>query len=284
MTSAAALAKAIRASLARGLKHERAAARAQRAILLQTRRELLRDIAGRDAGTTRVAFQLQALASIDAAIARGRQQATQAIGQATGVALQIGQDRVTATLGQLGVDAAIGAVHDTSSALLAAVNDVTTDQIRGVWSELGTRLKATVRRAALGTVLPMEAQQAITTAIRDPKVFGTAAHRAEAIVRTELNRTYSLAADRRLQEANARLGGRLRKVWIVSVDARTRESHVEAGRRYAPGGNPGPIPIDEAFEVGDARLMMPQDPSGPASEVIQCRCTMAPFIDRSEGR
>jgi uncharacterized protein with gpF-like domain len=81
---------------------------------------------------------------------------------------------------------------------------------------------------------------------------------------------------------NERLGGRLRKVWIVSADARTRESHLEAGRRYAPGGNPGPIPIGEAFEVGDARLMMPQDPSGPPEEVINCRCTMAPFIERDE--
>lgn len=59
----------------------------------------------------------------------------------------------------------------------------------------------------------------------------------------------------------------LMKVWISTDDTRTRPTHVAAdGQR---------VPLDQPFEVGQARLQFPGDPFGPASEVIQCRCSMA---------
>lgn len=54
------------------------------------------------------------------------------------------------------------------------------------------------------------------------------------------------------------------KVWISTDDARTRPTHVAADGQRAG--------LDEAFIVGGARLQFPGDPTGPADEVINCRC------------
>ncbi len=62
----------------------------------------------------------------------------------------------------------------------------------------------------------------------------------------------------------------LQKEWIASFDDRTRSTHAEAGASE-------PIPQNEPFMVGGALMMYPGDPSGPASEVINCRCSIAVF-------
>lgn len=58
----------------------------------------------------------------------------------------------------------------------------------------------------------------------------------------------------------------LLKMWLAVDDTRTRPSH-----RAAEGQR---VPLDQPFSVGLAQLMFPGDPTGPANEVISCRCTM----------
>lgn len=61
------------------------------------------------------------------------------------------------------------------------------------------------------------------------------------------------------------------KVWISTVgDGRTRDSHVEADKDR--------VPLFSPFIVGGFPLMFPGDPSGPAHEVINCRCTMIDVV------
>lgn len=58
----------------------------------------------------------------------------------------------------------------------------------------------------------------------------------------------------------------LQKLWLATEDRRTRPSHRAAdGQRVALG-----MP----FQVGGFSLEFPGDPTGPAQEVIQCRCTL----------
>lgn len=67
-------------------------------------------------------------------------------------------------------------------------------------------------------------------------------------------------------QAFAEEGGEdMERMWLSTVDSRTRPSHVLAdGQR---------VGIGDPFVVGGFNLMFPGDPSGPAQEVIQCRCT-----------
>jgi hypothetical protein len=39
--------------------------------------------------------------------------------------------------------------------------------------------------------------------------------------------------------------------------------------------------MDEKFKVGDAELMFPGDPEGPADEVINCRCAVGYIVDEA---
>lgn len=60
------------------------------------------------------------------------------------------------------------------------------------------------------------------------------------------------------------------KVWISTMDARTRPTHKAADQQRTLLRSP--------FRVGGAQLLFPGDPRGPGSEVINCRCSMLPIV------
>lgn len=85
--------------------------------------------------------------------------------------------------------------------------------------------------------------------------------RAERIARTESTGAYNAGAQTALLEEGAGA-----KMWLATGDARTRMSHLLASGEC--------VPTSEPFVVGGVTMMMPGDPSAPAEEVINCRCTI----------
>lgn len=67
--------------------------------------------------------------------------------------------------------------------------------------------------------------------------------------------------------AAEKMGIELKKEWIATLDGRTRHSHAMLDREQQDN--------DKPFPNG---CMFPGDPSGPAAEVYNCRCTMAAAI------
>lgn len=110
----------------------------------------------------------------------------------------------------------------------------------------------------------------------DPSARG-ALGQVERLARTEIRQVFNAAAFSSGRADQKNVKGIL-KTWITQMDAQVRESHIAAGRRYAIGGNPGPIPLHQKFLVGEARLQFPNDPSGPPEESINCRCLSAQLI------
>jgi hypothetical protein len=141
------------------------------------------------------------------------------------------------------------------------------------------RISATVSRGILSGQGPDEVARELRVGgwlgpLRraDGTMLGVGA-RAITIARTETNRIFNIAgeiADARFAKLAPRL--RLVKLWVTADDDRVRETHVEAGQRYRIGGDPGPIPLDEDFEVGGHPAAGPQDPRLPPEEAINCRC------------
>lgn len=83
------------------------------------------------------------------------------------------------------------------------------------------------------------------------------------IARTETTRITNEARQDAFTFAEAELGIVMRRIWVATEDGRTRPSHqamdgVEVGR-------------DERFPNG---LLYPGEQGAPASEVINCRCTV----------
>ncbi len=64
----------------------------------------------------------------------------------------------------------------------------------------------------------------------------------------------------------------LLKSWLSRGDDKVRPTHGEAHAIYSPGGSPGPIGLEEAFNVGSGTAQQPRDASLPARERINCRC------------
>ncbi|WP_288955385.1 hypothetical protein [uncultured Polaribacter sp.] len=120
--------------------------------------------------------------------------------------------------------------------------------------------------------------------LRDPEFMVLGTIEKGRILRNQFNK-YSAYQSRRLVQTEATNaanfatmesattifpGAQMMKEWIASFDDRTRSTHAEAGASE-------PIPYNDAFMVGGSLLMYPGDPSGPAAEVVNCRCSVAPF-------
>lgn len=87
---------------------------------------------------------------------------------------------------------------------------------------------------------------------------GYTTHRAETIARTETHGAFQKGNFEGYRQANVPT-----KIWVAVLDGATRASHA--------GIDGEEVPTDQTFSNG---LMFPGDPSGPAREVVNCRCQM----------
>jgi hypothetical protein len=95
--------------------------------------------------------------------------------------------------------------------------------------------------------------------------------RAEALARTEVISASNAGATAQV-EAMGDAAPPFRQ-WMATNDTRTRPTHRAADGQVVPRETP--------FSVGASSLEFPGDPSGPAGEVINCRCTIL-FLDSEQ--
>lgn len=89
--------------------------------------------------------------------------------------------------------------------------------------------------------------------------------RATTVARTETLGALNSARDEAFEEIAIDLGGEFERMWLATIDDRTRPTHRAADRQRRPMGQP--------FDVGGFSLSRPGDPFGPPQEIINCRCT-----------
>lgn len=87
---------------------------------------------------------------------------------------------------------------------------------------------------------------------------------AITMTRTEVMGALNAGALAAALDAQERTRRPWTKVWLATLDDRTRPEH-----RAVDGQTQ---PLSEAFTVGRARLQFPGDPRGPAHQVVNCRC------------
>lgn len=136
--------------------------------------------------------------------------------------------------------------------------ETATNRITGigdaVWNQVRTDVAKAIESGASNEQLKAQVQE----------VTRLSEFRADAIARTETNAAYNTGT---FEGAEA-LGdyGPVFKEWSATFGPRTRETHAAASGQI--------VPFDEPFDVGGADLMYPLDDSGPAEEVVNCRCAM----------
>lgn len=129
-------------------------------------------------------------------------------------------------------------------------------------TQIAETLRGRVRKVLQETFADGQGEAATAKKLREEIGGKVSLASAARIARTEAHTAASLGSD----EAARSTGIEMIKEWGATEDARTRPSHAQADGQQ--------VEMDEAFIVGDARLMYPGDPDGPAGEVINCRCVV----------
>lgn len=108
--------------------------------------------------------------------------------------------------------------------------------------------------------------EAIARAIRD--VTGLTPFRASTVARTETHNAATFGSIESTRQAAQETGARVLKVWLPTLDDRTRPEHLAMK-------DSDPIPLDQKFVVGGEALDRPGDPIGKPENIINCRCAIA---------
>lgn len=106
---------------------------------------------------------------------------------------------------------------------------------------------------------------AIADAIQD--VTGLSDFRSETIARTETHAAANYASAEGVRQAQDKLGVKMLKSWLPTLDSRTRQAHADMDGSE-------PIEMDDKFIVDGEEMDRPGDPAGSADNVISCRCTL----------
>ena len=173
--------------------------------------------------------------------------------------LRLIEEQVRITLDGLG--AAI--TNEIQNAYVTAVAAQHVRQIVSWAPEIGKHIFEQVSTGILqGESIPKISKRLQET------VGGT--ERATLIARTE-----TIAATNGANMAAYRISGvELRKEWLATGDARTRDTHRAASGQL--------VERDAPFTVGGYPADYPGDPNLPASERVNCRCAVLPVRGSSE--
>lgn len=259
-------------------------------LIDRTRKEVLAQVADTDWKRANLGAQRQRLETLAEELARDlRLSLASAQDARWGEALDIADGTLAAMAGER-------VRQPLNPRTLAALRNFSADLIVEVADRVRQRAGAAIAAGVLGqkpsTEIIAEIGRSLTNADGTPApgIWGDVATRAEVVYRTETNRVMAVATQARYEQANEQTPG-LKKRWLHSGGAiNPRRSHLEAERDYRPGGDPGPIPVGDMFElhvgpgeakrglrVGTYRCMYPRDPRLPAGHAVLCSCAMAPW-------
>lgn len=157
---------------------------------------------------------------------------------------------------------------------LDAMRVFLTDKIRAISLEAADKINTQLGLSVMGVQSPFDTIKAVQ------KILGEDTRdRATVIVRTELGRAFSAAAQARLEEAAKTVPG-LRKQWRRSGKVHSRFNHDLADGQVVDHDKPFVI---TARGGGRVELMYPRDPKAPPGETVNCGCSMLPVLPESSG-
>jgi hypothetical protein len=93
----------------------------------------------------------------------------------------------------------------------------------------------------------------------------------ERLVRTTTTTVYNAAHTAVADALEADLGTPLRRMWIATMDDRTRATHRAAHLQVINSG--------DTFTVGGVPMRFPGDPLAPPRETVNCRCVVTAVVD-----
>lgn len=133
-----------------------------------------------------------------------------------------------------------------------------------IGEDTARQVTAAIRAGELGALSVREISQLIQATVYGERMTDV---RATRIARTESAGSVGQGS---WDQAQAMSGLYQSKEWLAFSDGKTRPTHTACMGQ-------GRIPISQPF--GANGMMYPHDPRGTASEIVNCRCTLAYFAD-----
>lgn len=167
-------------------------------------------------------------------------------------AFDLGRTVTARAFNRVGVSLGIPAVTpEILISLTANVQDILSELV----TDIGTRIQRIINQTMLAQETVARATNQISNLLKTSTEVRAGLRRrisfafqGETILRTEIRTIYSNAQQAASEQIVQTLPD-LRKRWINVLA--NRVGHVEAENRYAPGGEIGPIKIDQTFRVQD---------------------------------
>ncbi len=166
-----------------------------------------------------------------------------------------------------------------SEQTLSVIGNLSTELISGLADDVAKKLKVELQKAVLGSKTPYETARGLDNIIGPRGNVGASAA-ADRIVRTEVNRAYSMADELMRQTNNDNRptdAPRLIKIWVTAGDSRVRSAHEEMNLLWVYADDDFRVPI--AGKGGDLSgkneyMSGPHDPKASAGNVVNCRCVI----------
>lgn len=238
------------------------AARRLIGVMEDARKRIAQDLADLSKGSATASILQSVLGAATDALERARAEMGTALSGAVSDAMALGVELAESTLGK--VEAVIPfrfndeLLRNIASYHASLVTDVT-DVVRA----------AITREVQLGILAGTDGRaivkKLVAHGLEATGPFVTAEGRADAIVRTEVNRVGNIATFDRYTDAATRIAT-LEKTWNSASDNRVRPSH-----RALNGVT---LPMEGLFDVGGEKAPYPMWPGLSAGESIHCRCRL----------
>jgi hypothetical protein len=229
-----------------------------------------------------MAFHLKRIQSVvDSAIQNFKATAQAATISDTSKAMQITQrlwsDRLD-VLQKLEVGP-VGIVPVLSDESLAVIQSLSTELISGLADETAKKIKLELQKGVLGSASPFDIARAIEPVVGLRGGVGASAA-ADRIVRTEINRAFSMADEmfrRGAIEDRPEDAAPLVKIWATAGDDRVRDTHAEMDGLYVMAEDDFRVPLSGKGGKASSRtepMTGPHDPKASAGNVVNCRCVL----------
>jgi len=176
-----------------------------------------------------------------------------------------------------------------SDELLVITQGYAADMILDLERDMFNKISVRLNNAILGKETQWQAMKKIDKEVFKVKEKKGVTWRTERIVRTEVNRVYSMANQARMNQAKEQVPD-LMKRWVTTQSERVRGP---GEPRKTPRRSPisGQIidhraahdqvqKVDDPFIVSGEELMHPRDPAGSAENTVGCECASVPFLGR----
>jgi len=201
--------------------------------------------------------------SVRQALAKFEPGATAALHNGLDLLWQGGQALIDAPLAAVGIDLT-GHLVAIDTRKLEALRKVLTHKAKDITTNLADRINAELGATAIGTQTPFQAAEKVAGILETGGM-----ERAHTLVRTELGRAFSAAAQDRQEQAVKVVPG-MKKQWRRSGKLHSRFSHDAIDGQIRD--------VDKPFDLDGVKLMYPRDPNGPIAETINCGCSSIPFM------